>query len=359
MDFGLVMTFSNPVGDIPCTYLAGSQIEQAVLAEELGYQHVWTAGHPGTRMYFPAQFPLLGAMAVKTSRIRLGTYIVALPLFHPLQVAEEAVTIDVISNGRFDLGIGAGNFLNDFEAYGTRREQRPGRMEDGLTIIRGLWGDEEFSYEGKYFRIPRGFKLHPRPVQKELPLWVAGTSEKAIDRAARFGAHFAATGTGFGYYESRLREYGYDPTTFSKAILQFVHLAETTEKAWQEVGDAVIRWLEYYKAELVEKHEDFESFTQLPGGAFGVDPLPDPSDIENMKKLNFLGSPFIIGDPQTAINWVSNARDMGVTHAAMSMQFGGLHPKLSESSMRLFAHEVIPAFAGEQSNPRSEGSTDA
>lgn len=358
MDFGLVMTFSNPVGDIPYGYLAGSQIDQAVLAEELGYQHVWTAGHPGTTMYFPAQFPLLAAMAVRTSRIRLGSYIVALPLFHPLQVAEEAATLDVLSNGRFDLGVGAGNFLTDFEAYGTRREQRPGRMEDGLTIIKGLWSDEEFSYDGKYFRIPPGFTLHPRPVQKELPLWVAGTSEKAIDRAARFGANFAATGTGFEYYESRLREYGYDPTISYKAILQFVHLAETTEKAWQEVGDAVIRWLQYYKAELVEKHEDFGAFKRLPGGAFGVDPLPDPRDIDNMKKLNFLGAPFIIGDPQVAIDWVRSARDMGVTHAAMSMQFGGIHPKLSESSIRLFAHEVIPTFTDEAANRQSEGATE-
>ena len=85
MDFGLLFAFENPQPwQVSAVQLCRSMVRQAVLAEELGYDHIWTAEHHGTDDYFPAQFPLLAALATQTSRIRLGTYIVILPLYHPL-----------------------------------------------------------------------------------------------------------------------------------------------------------------------------------------------------------------------------------------------------------------------------------
>lgn len=342
MDFGILLTFSNPNQDIPYARLVETQLAQAVLAEELGYDHVWTAGHHGTTMYFPSQFPLLGAIAAKTRRVRIGTYIVVLPINQPLDLAEQAATLDVLSGGRLDLGVGAGNFLHDFDSHGVSRKERAGRMEEGLAIIQGVWSQPSFSFEGKYYKLPP-FTLNPRPVQKEAPLWVAATAEKAMDRAARLGCHLAGTGTGFDYYEERLRANNFDPAKFYKGILQFGHIAETREQAWREAAPAILTWLRYYKQQF-DAHDDMAFFRGLPGGYFGADPLPAPDDLENMQKLHFLGSPFVVGDPDDAASWMDKAKAAGVTHIVTSWQFGGMQPELAEKSIRLFAREVIPRF---------------
>lgn len=345
MDFGMLLTFSNPNGDLSTPRLVDSQISQAVLAEELGYDHVWIAGHHGTTMYFPCHFTILAAVAARTTRIRIGTYIVVLPINEPLNLAEQAATLDVLSGGRFDLGVGAGNFIDDFESHGVSRRERGQRMEEGLTIIQGLWTQERFSFEGKYYKLPP-FSLVPRPIQKNPPLWVAATAEKAFDRAARFGCHLAGTGTGFDYYEERLRTHGFDPKNFYKGILQFVYVAETRQQAWKEAAPAVLCWLEYYKKQF-DAHDDMAFFRAQTGGYFGADPLPKVDDLEGMQKLHFLGSPFVIGDPDDAAGWMDKAKQAGVTHTAMSMQFGGMDPQLSEKSLRVFAKEVIPRFRGQ------------
>ena len=226
MDFGIILSFANPKPwQVPAARLCEALVNQAVLAEELGYDHVWTAEHHGTDEYYPALFPLLAAMAARTKHIRLGTYIVILPLHHPLQVAEQAVTLDALSDGRFDLGVGQGNFVGDFEAFNIPRRERPSRMEEGLAIIKGLWEQETFSFEGKHFKIP-SFSLRPRPVQTRPPLWAAATTEKAIERVARYGCHLAGTGAGFEYYKERLRYHGHDPQDRHTGTLRFVHVAD-------------------------------------------------------------------------------------------------------------------------------------
>ena len=174
MDFGLLFAFENPrPWQVSSAQLCRSMVRQAVLAEELGYNHIWTAEHHGTDDYFPAQFPLLATLATQTSRIRLGTYIVILPLYHPLQVAEEAATLDALSDGRFDLGLGQGYVVDEYAAYNIPRSQRPARMEDGLAIITGLWTQEEFTYAGKHFTVGP-ISLRPGPCKPPLPCGLPG-----------------------------------------------------------------------------------------------------------------------------------------------------------------------------------------
>jgi len=344
MDFGLIFLGANPRRwAIPPAQHVATLIDLAALAEDLGFDHIWTAGHPATDMYYPAQFPLLAAMATCTNHIRLGTYIVALPLYHPLQVVEEAVTIDAISDGRFDLGVGVGNFNKDFECYEVPKSQRGERMEEALAIITGLWTQEDFSFEGKHFSIPP-MTLMPRPVQKDPPLWVAATVPKAFDRAARFKAHLAGTGTGFDMYEDCLRTHGHDPEQFYKGILEFCHLGETREEAWRAAAPGVQHFLQYYDDRFSE-HEDLKGLKELLGGTyFGVDPVPPPEELKDVEHLHFLGSPIVVGTAEDAIADVQRSKDAGVTHTVMQMDIAGMDPRLVERSMRIFAKEVIPVF---------------
>ena len=342
MDFGIALTFANAGLKFDAKYVVDSGIDQGVLAEELGYDHVWVAQHHGSEMYLPAPFVTLGAIAARTRHIRIGTYIIIMPIQHPLDVVENAAQLDVISGGRFDLGLGLGNFNLDFDAYCVPKSERGSRMEESLTIIKGLWTEENFSFKGKHYTIPP-FTLIPKPVQKNAPLWVAATADKAFDRAARHECHLAG-GSGFGieYYEDRLRAYGHDPKKFYKSILQLTHIAETREQAWKEAAPAIVAWVNYYKKQL-DLSGDLKFMANQPGGYFGVDPLPEANDLENVKKLTFFGTPFLIGDPDDAIAWVKENEKKGFTHAVLGMQ-EGKDPKLAEKSMRLFAEHVIPRF---------------
>jgi alkanesulfonate monooxygenase SsuD/methylene tetrahydromethanopterin reductase-like flavin-dependent oxidoreductase (luciferase family) len=344
VEFVVYLSFPNiRPRRIPDARFFESQIELAVLAEELGYDRVWTAGHHGTEMYYPSQFLVLTAIAARTKRIRIGPSVIPLPLYHPLYVTEEAATLDVISDGRLDLGVGAGNFLSDFRAYGVSRSERATRMDEGLEIITGLWTQEEFSFEGKHWTIPP-FTLNPRPVQKKPPLWCAATVPKAFDRAARFGCHLAGTGPFFDVYEERLRSHGHDPADFHKSILQFLFVAETREQAWEVAAPALLHFVHFYKQKL-DEHDDFKFFREQPGGYFGVDPLPkSPADIDAIRQLNFLGAPFVVGTPDDAADSVVAAQQRGVTHLAMWTQLPGIDTRHVEQSLRLFAHEVMPRF---------------
>lgn len=345
MHFGVLLAFENPKPwQVPATHLCQRMITQAVLAEALGYDNVWTCEHHGTDEYFPAQFPLLAAMAARTTRIRLGTGIVILPLYHPLQVAEEAATLDVLSNGRVDLGVGQGYVVEEYAAYGVSRRERPSRLTEGLTILRGLWTQDPFSFEGKHFTLP-AVSLKPRPVQTRPPLWGGAVTEKAIDRIARLGCHFNGPGAAIPLYETSLRRHGYDPKDFSKASLRVVYISETRERAWEECAPHLRHRLQVY----TEKFDAVGDFKVPDGGYFGVTPLPPPEGLRTAQGLHFLGEPVMIGTPEDAIKEIERSRrETGVTHLMMWMQIGGINPRRAEHSMELFANEVIPHFRAQK-----------
>jgi alkanesulfonate monooxygenase SsuD/methylene tetrahydromethanopterin reductase-like flavin-dependent oxidoreductase (luciferase family) len=343
MKFGISLTFSNPGGQIPVQRLIESQIAHTVLADELGgFDYCWMAEHHGSEHYFPAQLTMLSVLATKTKRIRLGSGIIVMPLYHPLHVAEQALIVDLLSQGRFELGLGIGNFQEEFDNFGISRTERASRMEESLQIISGVWSQKNFSFSGKHFKV-RNFSMNPRPVQAKAPIWLAGNAPKAIERAARLGYHFAGSGTGYDLYEQKLREYGRNPADFNKSILMQVVLAKTSDEAWRRAAKPLLSFLKYYKEEF-DRHEDFEWFRQKPGGYFGVDPLPDPADIENVRRLNFLGSPLVVGTPDEALEHFRHVQAMGVTHPVLSQHFGGMDPAHSEETIRLMTSDVIPHF---------------
>ncbi len=343
MHFGLSLTFANPKHRyVPPARLWESQLKQAILAEELGFDHIWIASHHADEFYYPNPFPLLAAVAARTHRVRIGSYIVIMPLCNPLVLAEDAATVDVISNGRLDLGLGVGNFVDEFEQFGISRKERGARMEEGLKIIKGLWTEETFTYQGKHYKVPP-FSMTPRPVQSKLPLWVAATVERAYDRAARFEAHLAGTGRGFDVYDECLRKYGHDPKDFNRAIIVMMHLADKEEQAWRQFAPHALDLLRKYQVEM-DKHGELTHFRDQPGGYFGVSPLPEEHELDKIKQLHFLGSPFVVGTPDVAVREMKRVQGLGATHPVITMQFGGMDPRLVEHSMRLFASEVMPKF---------------
>lgn len=202
---------------IGCTLPAQSvALEPAALAslaqaaEDLGYDSLWLPDHvviperiassypysPDGRFPTPATQPYLeplaglGYLAGVTRRIRLGTHVLILPYRHPLLTAKMVATLDNVSGGRFDLGIGVGWMREEFEALGLEERvfiRRGAATDEQLRILKTIWTEDVASFEGEFYRFDRLGAL-PHPLQQPYPpIWVGGHSQAALRRTARFG----------------------------------------------------------------------------------------------------------------------------------------------------------------------------
>ena len=204
MKFGLMYSNAGPFA-----YPEGLT-NLARTAEETGVESLWTVEHvvipvgykstypydPSGRIPLPESVPIpdpllpLAYAAAVTKRLRLATGILILPQRHPLYVAKEVATLDVLSGGRAILGIGVGWLQEEFDALGIPFESRAARTHECVRAIRSLWKDEPEPFQGKFFRWP-ALQSNPKPVQRPgVPIVVGGHTEIAARRAARYGDGF-------------------------------------------------------------------------------------------------------------------------------------------------------------------------
>ena len=164
-------------------------IEQATRAEALGFESVWPVEHHFNRAVsiLPCPALLLAAVAARTTTLRLGTAIIQLGLAHPLRVAEELATLDVLSGGRVEFGAGRGSNPSHFGGFGVPMSESRDRMVESLDYIRHAWTAERFSFRGKFFQAD-DLALAPRPVQQpHPPMRVAANSVETVEWAGRAG----------------------------------------------------------------------------------------------------------------------------------------------------------------------------
>ncbi|MCA1647052.1 MAG: LLM class F420-dependent oxidoreductase [Chloroflexi bacterium] len=188
----------------------GALVGLAQAAEELGYASVWLPDHvviperitsaypysPDGRFPTPALQPYLeplaslGYVAGATRRIRFGTHVLILPYRHPLLTAKMVATLDNLSGGRFDFGVGVGWMREEFEALGLDERiyaRRGAASDEQLRILKMVWTEDIAEFEGEFYRFDR-LGAQPHPIQRpHPPIWVGGHSKPALRRAARFG----------------------------------------------------------------------------------------------------------------------------------------------------------------------------
>ena len=144
-------------------------LDEAVLAEELGFDCVWVSEHHfSPDAWNPSPFAFLGAVAALTTRVRIGTYVLLLPLHNPVRVAEDVAVLDNLSRGRVDLGVGIGSSPAEFRSFGIPLENRLGRTFEALRIIERCFAGEAFSHHGKYYDFVDVHLTTP-PVQQPRP----------------------------------------------------------------------------------------------------------------------------------------------------------------------------------------------
>ena len=197
VNFGLWYDFRNPGNTHAFEDLYRVSLDQIVWAESLGFDSVWlTEHHFCDDGYTPSPLVLAAAIGERTERMRIGTNLMLLPLADPVRLAEDAATVSILTDGRFDLGVGLGYREVEFEYFGRKLVNRPSLMEEGVSIIRQAWSGEPVIHSGKRFTVG-GFRVTPVP--RTAPrLFMGGMAQPAIERAARLGDGFLSTG-GIGH----------------------------------------------------------------------------------------------------------------------------------------------------------------
>jgi alkanesulfonate monooxygenase SsuD/methylene tetrahydromethanopterin reductase-like flavin-dependent oxidoreductase (luciferase family) len=246
--YGVFYDFRNPAGE-HWDRLYRENLEQISWLDAAGiFDGVsLTEHHFVADGYSPSTMALATAVGAVTARLEITTNIIQLPLHHPLRVAEDALTADIVSAGRFRLGVAAGYRELEFAAYGVSTRERGSRMDEGIEVIRRAFTGEPFSFSGRHWQIPL-LTVTPGPIRPGgPPLWVGGTAAPAIARAARVGDGFLASGDRHvTAFQAAADEAGRPEVRGRTARTARLLVAPDPEQAIHDLGDALLHQVNNY-----------------------------------------------------------------------------------------------------------------
>lgn len=330
----------------------GDEIAQAVEAERLGYDRAWFAEHHFSRYGIgPAIHLTVAHVAALTSRIRLGTAITILPFMHPIRLAEEVAVLDVLSNGRFDWGVGRGYQRHEFDAFEVDITASRGMLEEGLDVIFRCWEPGPFSHHGENWRFGPVDVL-PKPLQQpRVPTYVAALSAPSLAWAAGEGLPVLADQfSPFSRLEESRREYvraferaGHGAPVPDGVALRQVIVGRTRGEA-REIAAPALLW--YYRMlakvgsparygeDLPSGYETYDVFAKLSG----MTAEASTDDLLGMlfEKIAVVGDAAEVTDKLTALH------EMGYRSVMCWMNFGGVRHEHTVASMRRFVDDVAP-----------------
>ena len=310
----------TPDSQLTMTDVYDATIDQAVLADQLGFDHVWfTEHHFLADGYLPAFQPLAGAIAARTERIRISTDIALLPLYHPIRLAEELAILDHISHGRMEFGIGMGYVPKEFETFGVPLKNRVSMTEEGIQILRLAWADGPFSFHGKRYQL-NDVEVHPKPVQAGgPPLWIAAMSTAGAMRAARFSTNLLPQGKQSEVLEPYLAAVE-NPTDRRVGIIRSFYVSDDRERDWP-----IIKKAERFRMSI------YNDFMQATPDDYG---WGEPGGIPQ--------SAFMGTADECVDEIVGFVRKYGVTDIASSGLPPGIDPSFMEASLNRLATQVLP-----------------
>ena len=325
--FGLWYDFRQklPLGDYARFY--AECLEEIEEGERLGFSGVWLSEHHFVDDgYLPSPLVVAAAIAARTKTMTIGTNILLLPMHHPLRVAEDAAVVDLLSGGRFVLGVGQGYVQHEFEALGFERRYRPSLFEEGIEIIRQALMEGRTGYSGRRWNLP-DLPFEPRP-NGRLPIYAGAFADPAIDRAARLADGFLASAGGGAFGETyrkvqdALARHGRGDEAFPYVASGVAFVHEDAGRAREIVAPAIA----YQRTRYAEWGTDREK------------PRPEPIKPEDLPWERYL-----VGTPdEVADGLISLHREAPYDHFCFWGRLPGVTHEGALANARLFAERVAP-----------------
>jgi len=329
MKFGVLLIAPDVSGDHQRDF--AELLEQAVAAEELGYDAIWVTEHHSAFGVVGSPAVLLAAIAMKTRRVRLGSMAAILPYHRPVHIAESYALVDVLSYGRLELGVGRGNLASERELHGVDDATSRATFWENLATVRSLWGDGPGT---------EGEASVPRPVQAPVPIWVAANSLESAEQAADLGLKIATSPAG-----GNLDEYKRNMLAI-RAMLESRGLSpETMEFPLSTFDTYVAPTRETARADFLEPAFTMHRLMSESGRRAPVAETPDAF----AHRADALGTR-LVASPSEAVAFVRDLdATIGLGHFVAATAQGGLDHELVLASMTLFAREVMDVVRADSS----------
>jgi probable F420-dependent oxidoreductase len=333
MKFGLYSSIANPPRGEHLDRCIDETIAEAQLAEASGFDSCFFGEHHQDRDGFlPSPLIVATAVAARTTRLRVGTSVILLPLHHPVRVAEDVITLDLVSRGRVVLGVGIGYQPADFRAFGVPMEHRMARFEESIDILRLCWAGEPFSFRGKHYTL-EDVQVCPRPFQRPgPPLWIGASVPAAARRAGRVADGFVGTPSTSlenatrlaDVYRQTAREAGREPEVIQ---MRDAWVAATRAEADTVYGPHVMTAYRYYWENRLAEFRNMPADTPFTLQSLAPDRL-------------------ILGDPETCVREFQRwQKATGASTFLLRLRHahsgGPPHDRIM-AAIRLFGERVIP-----------------
>ena len=345
-------------------------LDQITYAEEMGFDSVWFSEHHFRPVWSHNSAPdlTLAAVSQRTSKIRLGIGVVLAPIHHPLHTAARMATLDILSHGRVDVGIGRTGYPYQLTPYGTGLEDTRGMWEEFARVLPKIWTEEVVSHQGQYYQIPPREVL-PKPLQKpHPPLWSACSSDETTRLAGGLGlgALFGSEG-GPAKVASLLELYN---QTVEKAqpgagfinnqnALMTAGYCHESKKSVEGRGAELIGWYmdqQRARARLVwqgvdpdDVPPDYQGYyardQRLANGPYPDDPTPE--------KVIQEGTSFLVGTPDDCIKFLETYEALGIEQVFTLCAIGPADKEEVMNTIRLFGKHVIPHFKAKEKGQKA------
>lgn len=300
--------------------------EQTKIAEQMGFDAVFFGEHHSFPDYWPSPLLFLASLTRITNRVRLGTSVLVLPLYHPIRLAEDLAMLDHISEGRLIVGLGKGWSLEEFNAFKVPHDRRDEMFIEYVKLLIELWTSQQTTFHGVHYSV-ENYTLMPKPRQKpHPPIWLGGHSPSAVRRAARIGDGWVSEATetieslarGRTIFQANLRAFpGGNPKTI--ATSRHIVLAATSKQAWEES--------ESYFSRIYDHHYDRGN--------------PMVRKARSGDLIEFVRDRHIVGDPRECAEGLQRLREAGINYLILKFSRNASLEGFKWQT-RLFVDEVLP-----------------
>ena len=343
MKFQLAVNLERIDDSVDMREVAKHTLDMVQMAEDGGFNIVWAAEHHALEMTIaPNPFQILTWWAKETNNLRLGTAVVNAAYWHPINLAGEAAFLDLISGGRLEFGIGSGAYQREFDRMHPGLKQTEGwrYMQEMLPVVRALW-QGDVAHNGEFWQFPSATSC-PKPLQSEVPVWVAARSPITYDYALREKCHVMCWPLTRGFEEAELYKKLLDEAVekadngFRPTFAMMRHAAVYDNQADKDEAIRAIQTV------LGQFENLFRNMDYVHNGFPKKIPLDELQGREQFQP-DMLEENLLFGSPDTVIQKLKRYEALGVDefiyYASMGMDMAA-----QKRSMKLFCDEVIPAF---------------